>query len=47
MPLIGLLICGKKDFRIRQLENLCANNYFGFDHVGNEFFLAAWLQGGL
>ena len=43
MPLIGLLISGKKDFRIRQLENLCANDYSGFDHGGNEFFLAAWL----
>ena len=43
MRLIGLPISGKKDFRIRQLENLCANNYSGFDHGGNEFFLAAWL----
>ena len=43
MPLIGLPISGKKDFRIRQLENLCANDYSGFDHGGNEFLLAAWL----
>ena len=43
MPLIGLPISGKKDFRIGQLENLCANDYTGFDHGGNEFLLAAWL----
>ena len=43
MPLIGLPISGKKDFRIRQLENLCANDYSGFDHGGNEFFLAGLL----
>ena len=43
MPLMRLPISGKKEFRIRQLKNLCANDYSGFDHGGNEFFLAAWL----
>ena len=43
MPLIGLPLSGKNDFRIRQLEILCANDYSGFDHGGNEFSLAAWL----
>ena len=43
MPIIGLPLSGKNDFRIRQLEFLCANDYYGFDHGGNEFSLAAWL----
>ena len=43
MPIIGLPLSGKNDFRIRQLEFLCANDYTGFDHGGNEFSLAAWL----
>ena len=43
MPIIKLLLSGKNDFRIRQLEFLCANDYSGFDHGGNEFSLAAWL----
>ena len=43
MPLIGLPISGKKDFRIRHLGNFCANDYSGFDHGGNEFSLEAWL----
>ena len=43
MPLIEDPISGKKDFRIRQLENLSANDYSCFDHGGNGFLLAAWL----
>ena len=43
MPLIGLPLSGKNDFRMRQLEFLCENDYSGFDHGGNEFSLAAWL----
>ena len=43
MPLIRLPISGKKDFRIRHLGNLCANDYTAFDHGGNKFSLAAWL----
>ena len=43
MPIIGLPLSGKNDFRIRQLEFLCENDYYGLDHGGNEFSLAAWL----
>ena len=41
MPLIGLPISAKKDFRIRHLEDFCANDYSGFDQGGNEFLLSA------
>ena len=43
MPLVGLPVSAKKDFRIRHLEEFCANDYAGIDHGGNEFFLSAWL----
>ena len=43
MPLIGLPISAKKDFRIRHLEDFCANDYSGFDQGGNEFLLSAKL----